>query len=68
MHRDEICLVINTPSGPVSKVDEVKIRSEAVLRSIPIVTTEAGARATVAAIRYMQHHDWDVKPLQEYVC
>jgi hypothetical protein len=33
---------------------------------IPIITTEAGARATVAAIRYMRHHDWDVQPLQDY--
>ena len=68
MTRDEVCLVINTPSGPMSKVDEIKIRSEAVLRGIPIVTTEAGARATVASIHHMQHHDWDVKPLQEYIC
>ena len=66
MHRGDVSLVINTPSGPISRVDEIKIRSEAILRSIPIVTTRAGAQATVAAIRYMQDRDWNVKSLQEY--
>ncbi|MCC7300304.1 MAG: carbamoyl-phosphate synthase large subunit, partial [Verrucomicrobia bacterium] len=32
-------MLINTPSGPVSRVDEIKIRSEAILRGLPIVTT-----------------------------
>jgi len=61
-----LCLVINTPSGPIARVDEVTIRSEAILRKVPIVTTQAGARATVASLRYMQENDWDVKPLQDY--
>jgi len=61
-----IQMIINTPSGPISRVDEVRIRSEAILRSLPIVTTESGARATVACIRYMRTHDWDVKALQDY--
>ncbi len=62
----QIQMIINTPSGPVSRVDEIRIRSEAILRSIPIVTTESGARATVACIRYMRTHDWDVHALQDY--
>ena len=67
MKNDEICLLINTPSGPKSRVDEVRIRSEAILRSIPIVTTESGARATLASIRYMRNNSWDVKALQDYL-
>ncbi len=66
MKKGEIVLVVNTPSSSKTRPDEVTIRSEAILRSIPIITTEAGARATVSAIRYMNSHDWDVKALQDY--
>ncbi len=59
-------MLINTPSGPVSRVDEIKIRSEAILRGLPIVTTRSGAEATVRAIRYVSKNDWDVKPIQDY--
>ncbi len=67
LREGQIGLVINTPSsGSKARKDEVNIRSESILRSIPIITTEPGARATVAAIRYMKTHDWDVKALQDY--
>ncbi len=66
MKEGSIGLVINTPSGPVSRQDEVIIRSEAILRGIPIITTEAGARANVAAIAHVREHPWDVHPLQDY--
>ncbi len=66
MKRGEIHLVINSPSSLVARADEIKIRSEAISRGIPIVTTEDGARATVDAIRYVQTHDWGVRALQEY--
>ena len=66
MKAGKVSLIINTPSGTRGRLDEVKIRSEAILRSIPIVTTEPGARATVAAIKYMRGHEWDVKALQDY--
>ena len=66
MRDNRICLLVNTPSDSRARLDEVSIRSEAILRSIPIVTTEAGARATVAAIRYMADHPWDVRALQDY--
>ncbi len=66
MRAGRVCLVINTPSGPVARIDEVRIRSEAILRNIPIVTTESGARTTVAAIRHMRGRKWEVCSLQEY--
>jgi carbamoyl-phosphate synthase large subunit len=66
MRENRICMVINTPSGPVARADEVSIRSEAILRNIPIVTTQAGARASVNAIAYMQDHEWAVQALQDY--
>jgi carbamoyl-phosphate synthase large subunit len=66
MKDKAVHLLINTPSGPVSRVDEIKIRSEAILRGLPIVTTRSGAEATAKAIRYIKSHDWNVKPIQEY--
>jgi carbamoyl-phosphate synthase large subunit len=66
MKDNGVQLLINTPSGPVARVDEIKIRSEAILRGLPIVTTESGARATVRAIRYIAQNEWNVKPIQEY--
>ena len=66
MKKAGVQMLINTPSGPVSRVDEIKIRSEAILRGLPIVTTHSGADATVRAIRYISQNDWDVKPIQDY--
>ncbi len=66
MKEGKITLIINTPSGTRTRVDEVKIRSEAILRSIPIVTTESGARATIAALRYARNRTWEVRALQDY--
>ena len=65
LREDKIALLINTPSGPVSREDEIRIRSEAILRSVPIVTTQSGARATVAAMRHMRSGDWQVRALQD---
>ncbi len=66
MHEGMIDLVINTPSSALARLDEVRIRWEAIDRDIPIVTTEPGARATLSAIRYMRGHDWDVQAIQDY--
>jgi len=66
MKESGVQLLVNTPSGPVARVDEIKIRSEAILRGLPIVTTESGAHATAKAIRYVAGNDWDVKAIQEY--
>jgi carbamoyl-phosphate synthase large subunit len=66
MKECRVSMIINTPSGPVARLDEIKIRSEAILRGVPIVTTEAGARATLSAIRHMRFNDWGVRSLQEY--
>ena len=66
MKDKTVDLLINTPSGPVSRVDEIKIRSEAILRGLPIVTTRSGAEATAKAIKYIKENDWDVKSIQDY--
>jgi hypothetical protein len=49
--NDEIDLIINTPSGKTPRKDEVQIRSTAVERRIPILTTMSGAEASIRAIR-----------------
>jgi carbamoyl-phosphate synthase large subunit len=66
MKERGIQLVINTPSGPVARVDEIKIRSEAILRGLPIVTTQSGAEASVKAIKYIMENEWDVQAIQDY--
>jgi carbamoyl-phosphate synthase large subunit len=59
-------LIFNTPSGKTPRLDEVKIRSTAWLRSVPIVTTVPGATAVVEAIAKLKEHPYKVKTIQEY--
>jgi carbamoyl-phosphate synthase large subunit len=66
MKDKRVDLLINTPSGPVARVDEIKIRSEAILRGLPIVTTASGAKATIGAICTIRTQDWNVKSLQAF--
>jgi carbamoyl-phosphate synthase large subunit len=61
-----IKLIINTPGGKKTKLDEAKIRSAAVMHSIPIITTVSGAQAAVNGLESIKKEGFDVKPLQEY--
>lgn len=63
-HR--IQLIINTPSGEEAYSDAKLIRRTALTYKIPIITTIAGAKATVAAIRSLQSTTLDVKVIQDY--
>jgi carbamoyl-phosphate synthase large subunit len=67
MKNNWIQFIINTPSGEESQTDGRMIRRTALDYKLPIITTLAGARATVSAIRSLQEHPLDVKPLQEYL-
>src|SRR3989339_1692125 len=63
----EISLLINTPSGnQKQKADEALIRSGAVMRGIPLITTLSGAQAAVNGIEAAKRKGFDVCPLQEY--
>ena len=62
-----IQFIINTPSGEESQNDGRKIRRTALDYKLPIITTIAGARATVAAIRSLQSEPLEVKALQDYI-
>ncbi|MCU0534109.1 MAG: carbamoyl-phosphate synthase large subunit [Hydrococcus sp. Prado102] len=62
-----IQFIINTPSGEESLADGRLIRRTALDYKLPIITTIAGAKATVAAIRSLQSEPLDVKALQDYI-
>ncbi len=62
----KVDLIINTPAGKATKEDETKIRSMAVARGIPCVTTIQGARAIVTGIRSLLNEGLRVCSLQEW--
>ena len=66
MKDGKIQLVINTPSGRIPRQDEIQIRSQVILYSIPYTTTISGAQATVNGIESLLKKDLGVKSLQEY--
>lgn len=61
----DVSLIINTPSGPRPRRDEVIIRSSAADHAIPIVTTMSAARAMTGAIKAMRGGVFRVRSLQE---
>lgn len=62
----EVDLIINTPSGKKPHSDGTAIRSMAIMRGIPCITTLAGAQASVNGIESMIKTSIGVKSLQEY--
>jgi len=63
----KVDLIINTPSGKATKEDEAKIRSHAILYSVPLITTIAGAQASVNGIENLiKIPKMSAKSLQEY--
>jgi carbamoyl-phosphate synthase large subunit len=71
----QVHLLINTPTSRGPTTDEGKIRSQATLHNISLITTITGAEAAVTAIAALragaggdvQAGDaWGVRPLQEY--
>ena len=55
IEEKQVSWIVNTPtSGPVARIDEVKMRSHAVIRGIPITTTIHGFRAALAGIEAMR--------------
>jgi carbamoyl-phosphate synthase large subunit len=64
--NEEIHLVVNTPSGKLSKHDDSYIRKTAIQSAVPYITTVAAAAATVKGIAARQDRTVPVKSLQEY--
>ena len=63
----QIDLVINTPVGRGTRQDGWVIRTTAVQRSIPCITTVAGFNAAVEGIKAIRDAELKVKPLQEWL-
>lgn len=64
--NSEIALIINTPSGKKPRKHEVSIRSAIVASGIPIITTLAGAKATLHGLKIAKEDIASVRSLQEY--
>jgi carbamoyl-phosphate synthase large subunit len=67
INSGEVALVINTPLGRGTRHDGWLIRTAAVQRSIPCITTIAGFKAAVAGMIELQHHDFSIESLQEWL-
>jgi carbamoyl-phosphate synthase large subunit len=67
LNSGEIDLVINTPVGRGTRADGWAIRTAAVQRSIPCITTTAGFSAAVEGIKSLQRGEMSVLPIQEWL-
>ena len=63
MRSGRIQLLINTPSGRYSQIDDEDMRTEAVTQKIPYTTTTSAASAAVHGIRYLKTEKIEVIPL-----
>jgi len=62
----EIKMVINTPFGKVSHMDESAIRRTAIRYGIPCITNLAGAEAAVEGIKALRKGPLSIRALQDY--
>ena len=60
-----IQLIMNTPSGKGARTDEGKIRSAAVARGVPCITTIQAADAAVKAMEALRDEEITVQALQD---
>ncbi|MEI6563787.1 MAG: carbamoyl-phosphate synthase large subunit [bacterium] len=55
IEEKQVNWIVNTPSsGPIPRLDEVKMRSHAIIRGIPITTTIHGLKAAISGIEAMR--------------
>jgi carbamoyl-phosphate synthase large subunit len=62
----DIDLIVNTPYGVGSRLDGYEIRTAAVTRGVPCITTIQGLAATVQGIEALISGEIGVRSLQEY--
>ncbi|MFM9150686.1 MAG: carbamoyl phosphate synthase large subunit, partial [Candidatus Planktophila sp.] len=67
LNSGEINLVINTPVGRGTRADGWAIRTAAIQRSIPCITTTAGFSAAVEGIKVLQSGELTVRPIQDWL-
>ena len=67
MTNQNICMIVNTPSGKKAAIDDSYIRKSAIKYKIPYITTMAAAKATVEGIKAAKRDkQFAVKALQEF--
>src|SRR5687768_8637626 len=66
IHAGEIDLIFNTPWGVGARKDGYEIRTAAVAKGVPCITTIQGAAACVQGIEALVRGDVGVRPLQDY--
>jgi len=62
----EVDMIVNTPWGVGPRVDGYEIRTAAVLRGVPCMTTVQGLAACVQGIEALMRGDISVRSLQEH--
>lgn len=62
--KGQLQLVINTPSGPQARADEIRIRSQAVAKGIPCFTSVEAAIIAVDSLQALHNNHIEVSPLQ----
>ncbi|MDA3852128.1 MAG: carbamoyl-phosphate synthase large subunit [Spirochaetaceae bacterium] len=65
MKARQVDLIINTPVGQFSQIDDSYIRAEAVRRKVPYTTTTSAAWAAVQGIKYLKQGKVAVAPLPQ---
>jgi carbamoyl-phosphate synthase large subunit len=64
---DSVGWIVNVPSGCAPQLDEVRMRTEAVRRGIPMTTTIRGLRAALDGLKIQREQEsFEVLSLQEY--
>ncbi|ABE51822.1 carbamoyl-phosphate synthase large subunit [Methanococcoides burtonii] len=66
LRRDEVGLIVNTPTGSQSRKDGYQIRRAAVDFKVPYITTVQAARAAADAITSMKTGEITIKSINEY--
>ncbi|WP_030375173.1 carbamoyl-phosphate synthase large subunit [Streptomyces rimosus] len=66
IHDGEIDLIVNTPYGTGGRLDGYDIRTAAVARAVPCLTTVQALAAAVQGIEAMSRGDVGVRSLQEH--
>ena len=62
----ELALIINSPTKTGGDTDEGRVRAAAVRAGVPMITTMAGAKASVQAIAALRGGAWSVSAIQDY--
>jgi carbamoyl-phosphate synthase large subunit len=66
LRRDEVGLIVNTPTGSQSRKDGFQIRRAAVDFKVPYITTVQAAKAAADAITSMKTGEITIKSINEY--